>query len=1168
MPNDNRLMELLARYEALRKQKNPPSLEEVCADCPELLDDLREHFKTLQEKNTLATVNYAAPSTDSPGTVSFSPGAAGETRPATAKKKASDSLPAVPGYELLSELGRGGMGVVYKARQTKLKRLVALKMILAGGHAGAEQLARFQSEAEAVARLQHPNIVHIHEIGEHDGLPFFSLEYLSGGSLDKKLQGTPQPPTQAIQWVETLARAMHAAHQHGIVHRDLKPANVLLTPEGDLKITDFGLAKNLEEESGQTRSGAIMGTPSYMAPEQAAGQAHNIGPLADVYALGAILYEMLTGRPPFKAATAFDTISQVLSQEPVPPSRMNASLERNLETVCLKCLQKEPANRYESALALAEDLRRVAAGEPILARPVGKVEQLWRWCRRKPALAGLVASLVVLALAGIGGGAWYIQDRAGRRVEELRLAADAERKQIVLEQSIKDALDQAQKSRDELHKVLTVPGGVFGLLNQPSRWQAQIDVAQAALARARALEASAEEPIGPALRSQMQNVDNTLRTQATDRDLALRLEKIRKDIALMFEGKADNLGGDREYTRAFTDAGLDVLSDDPLAVGGRIGSSAIKEQLVAALDDWALAAWKLQKEDRTERLLAVARSAAPDAVWGDHLRRVSTWRDTAALARVVKETPPAKLSPQMVILVSKLLVNGSPEEEAWLRKAQGEYPNDFWLNLDLAYIVGRTNPAESIGFLRAALAVRPENSVAYFNLGFEFDKQNRLAEAVNAYEKSIANDPKPARAYFHLGRVLAKQKRLPEASVAFQKVIDLEPKYTPDASSQLGLVLMDLNRRADAIRAFETAVAGGSKFPSLHYNLGLALDKQKRVPEAIAAYRKAIEFDPKYAIAYNNLGILLARQNKLPEALDIFEQGVAVDPKSATLHSSLGNVLFTMNRLPQAVDAYSKAVALDPKYAMAHFNLGMALRNQGRGTEAIAALQKAVALDGKQPQANGVLGDLLMRHGRFAEAESATLKELNGLPASHPLRKLVEKQLEDCRYMLVMDKRVLVVLDGKASAPAEELLNLAQMCNQFKKTTSATRLYQMAFKVQPATALNLDKQHRYQAAVAAARAADGSDDDAAKLSEDERTQMRRQARDWLEADLDLYARQLKDGKSEATKAVAARLREWQKKTDLASVREAKELQKISAEDRKAWQKLWTDVERLLTEFKQ
>jgi WD40 repeat protein len=356
-------------------------------------------------------------------------------------------------YELLEELGRGGMGVVYKARQTSLKRLVALKMILAGEHASADDLARFRAEAEAVARLQHPGIVQIHEIGAHEGYPYFSLEFVEGGSLEKKLGGAPQPARPAAALVEALARAVDVAHQAGVVHRDLKPANVLLargdpvhgiklgsSPEAAVpyqpKVTDFGLAKLLKDEAGRTASGAILGTPSYMAPEQAGGRNRAVGPAADVYALGAILYELLTGRPPFRAATAMDTLLQVLSEEPVPPRRLQPQLPRDLETICLKCLHKEPARRYASARALAEDLRRFQNGEPIQARPVSRAERAWKWARRRPAVAALWVALLVLGTAAFAGttALWLRAERAleleaeQHRQAELARGQEAERR--------------------------------------------------------------------------------------------------------------------------------------------------------------------------------------------------------------------------------------------------------------------------------------------------------------------------------------------------------------------------------------------------------------------------------------------------------------------------------------------------------------------------------------------------------------------------------------------------------------------------------------------------------------------------------------------------------------------------------------------------------------------
>jgi serine/threonine protein kinase len=264
-----------------------------------------------------------------------------QTPPALPPASAT-AWPLIPGYDILDELGRGGMGVVYKARQERPDRLVALKMVLAGAHAGSQEVARFRGEAEKTARLQHPHIVQVFEVNEHEGRPYFSLEYVAGGSLAQKLNGTPQPARQAAELVETLSRAIHAAHQAGVIHRDLKPSNVLLTADGTPKITDFGLAKRLDAETQQTPSGAVIGTPSYMAPEQALGKTTEIGPAVDVYALGAILYEMLTGRPPFKGETLWDTVQQVIAEDPVPPRRLQPKVPRDLETICLRHWPNHP----------------------------------------------------------------------------------------------------------------------------------------------------------------------------------------------------------------------------------------------------------------------------------------------------------------------------------------------------------------------------------------------------------------------------------------------------------------------------------------------------------------------------------------------------------------------------------------------------------------------------------------------------------------------------------------------------------------------------------------------------------------------------------------------------------------------------------------------------------
>ena len=408
-------------------------------------------------------------------------------KPAVTQPERGPGRVLVPGYQIERAIGRGGMGVVYKALHLSLKRSVALKMVLGGGHAGPRELARFRIEAEAVARLQHPNIVQIHEIGEARGHPYCALEFVEGGNLADKLNGKPMPAREAAKLVEVLARAMQLAHSRNVVHRDLKPANILLAADGTPKITDFGLARQIDTDSGETQPGAVMGTASYMAPEQASGYAHEAGPAADVYALGAVLYDCLAGRPPFRGRTIVETLDQVRTQEPTAPSRWQASVPLDLDTICLKCLRKEPENRYASAAELADELVRYQQGEPILARPVGRIEKTVKWARRNPGIAasltGLVA-IIVTAFVLVSWSYWSAEDaryaeRWGRYRSDIAAAYGALQSQN--DSATRMALDDAPAEHrnwewqyvhsqlDGASHVLHVPGGkVDSLVLSPS----------------------------------------------------------------------------------------------------------------------------------------------------------------------------------------------------------------------------------------------------------------------------------------------------------------------------------------------------------------------------------------------------------------------------------------------------------------------------------------------------------------------------------------------------------------------------------------------------------------------------------------------------------------------------------------------------------------------------
>jgi eukaryotic-like serine/threonine-protein kinase len=786
------------------------------------------------------------------------------------------SIRAIPGmpqhvgdYEILGVLGRGGMGVVYKAKQKRLNRIVALKMILGGLHASDEDLRRFRQEAEASARLQHPNIVQIHEIGEMDGKPYFSLEYVDGGSLAGKMANEPQPAFAAAQLIEILARAMHYAHQRGIVHRDLKPANILLAsapPEGSSaapvtsfgipKITDFGLAKRMDVDLGQTQSGAILGTPSYMAPEQAGGRVREIGPATDVYALGAILYDLLTGRPPFKANTLADTLRQVQMVEPVSPGRLQPQVPRDLATICLKCLNKEPKKRYETGLDLAEDLGRFLAGEPIHARPASLLERTLKWSRRRPAIAALIA-VSVLSFLALGIGGWWSAAKlfyANQRIIKANELAENERGRA------EDNLEQALEAID-------------GVLTQVS-----VDLSEVPLM---------EKPRAKLLKKALALFEHLPREDQKTPKARFQSARAKERLGEV-QGLLDNLP-DAERAYGDAEAGLREL------VASAPKQPEYRTELARTYHDEGMLYRKkgLLKEaehsfrEAMEQRTDLARAYPEEQIYLRDQAQSTYWLGTTLVRMRGKQAEAEKMYRDAIAMQKKLVtLKNDRSDAADLRRDYERDEARMLNNLGLLLgLIGRKQQAidtfKSAAEIQSALAtknrdiptIRREQARSLNNLGFQqwrTEGQTTTAEttfgqAVELLEELVRDFPSVpayrdelASVYRTRGGLLQEGDRPAEADQAFRKAMEIHVALTkdfpdvPEYQSKLSddcLALGKLHRRDYSSLTCEQMLAKA---------LELQQDLTKRYPDSC-------EYHSNLAFTYKNIGTRIY-QRISPEA--------------------------------------------------------------------------------------------------------------------------------------------------------------------------------------------------------------------------------------------------------------------------------------------------------------
>jgi serine/threonine-protein kinase len=979
MGNDPRVDALL---EELLDSGGTP--EEVCRACPELVTQVRAGWQRVQALQANIGEMFPESTPDD-----FN------TPPEQATVPPTGDLPRIRGYDVQRVLGIGGVGVVYLAWHRRLNRPVALKTLLAGAHARPEELERFLREAEAVAALRHPNIVQVYDVGEAGGRPYFTMELVESGSLTQALSGTPRPARDAAALVATLADAVQAAHSAGIVHRDLKPGNVLLTADGTPKIADFGLARRLQEDSGLTVTGAPIGTPSYMAPCQARGDKSAIGPATDVYALGAILYELLTGRPPFRAETAAATLQQVLTEDPVPPSRLNPAVPRDLETICLTCLRKNPGERYPQAADLAADLERFSKHEPIQARPPAWWERGLRWAQRRPAAAGLLAAVALLVAAGAIG-VWSLYQQ--------RSAAAA--RQAQTDQEVRGILERARGPLEE-------------------GWQA-VDLAKLTEVRAeanRAMDIARRGGASAVVQQEAEafQADAVGRWARAEKTRAL-LEAI-MDVSAPREGGASpdqavrtfvpaQLSADVQYAAAFGAWGLDIEGTAEVEVVERLGREpdVVLQEVIAGLDAWMMerrrqklpeAEWRrlfrvadrLDRNDLHRRLRRLLVGESPPraegvaALVGAGSPWLAAWEFTRGNAWRQLRTVRADLDPRRepvltVVLLAQACatVGDTAGAEEVLRQAATVRPGQVLLLHALGKLLERQIPSlleEAVGYFRAARALRPRLGVA---LSAALARAGRATEGEDILHDLIDQQPDNPVLYNQLGSIAHDyQKKYHEARTAFGKAVELKPNY-PEPHYNLGLCSLSEGKSSEAETAFRRAISLKPDFPIAHDGLGIALQRQGNSREAEAAFRQAVDLQPDFARAYINLGVALTGQGNHGEAEAAFRKALDLQPDSAEAHHSLGYALRRQGRPGEAEAAFRRAVALQPDFARAYNNLGHALTDLQRLADAEGAFRRAIALQPDLAEAYGSLGYILTELRRPAEAEAACRKAIDLKP--------------------------------------------------------------------------------------------------------------------------------------------------------------------------------------------
>jgi tetratricopeptide (TPR) repeat protein/predicted Ser/Thr protein kinase len=827
------------------------------------------------------------------------------------------SSPAVPGfvqvagYEIIAELGRGGMGVVYQARQRSLGRLVAIKTILAGLHTDSSARLRFRTEAQAVARLQHANIVQIHEVGENDNRPFLVLEYVDGGNLLRKVAGTAQPEQFAARLVETLARAVHYMHECGILHRDLKPTNVLLSADGTPRITDFGLAKILDADAGLTRTETLLGTPSYMAPEQTTGDAGKVGRPADVYSLGAILYELLTGRAPFQGATPLSTLDQVRNQDPVPPRRLRRSVSLDLQTICLKCLEKEPGRRYATAEALADDLHHFLQGEPIQARPTPIGQRLWRSARRHAALVAW--ALAAVALISLLFTVWpYF-----RAADQLaRHGAEEKYREFVRQRN--EALFHGLIAADE--------GALFLGADTTTNLKAAESAARAAL--------------------DLAGVDIEAESAAIAAGLpAARRSEVTTDCYTLLLV----LAGIREHEPVPT--GATKRRHEAVVLMDRARQFGFQTRAYHLRRAHVLERLGEQEEAKKERDRAASlppQSALDHFLMGEEQYRRGHWELAMNSFNRALSVQSGHFWSQFFLAVCHLKVQQWEAARASFNACVSQQPDFVWAYLFRSFANEKLHAlAEARADFQKGLELNPNNEARYvlfLSRGILHFNQNDLEQAAADFQSAMALKPEQYNAYLNLAQVYLARKQFDEATQQFETALHLRPPIAVVVGYHVerGRNLLRDHRYNEALQASEAALQLSADQPLAHEVCGRAM-------LALGHYHEAeLSFDQYFrqrgeakSDVFRSRGLARMKLGKYPEAVEDYTQALERAP-DADIYQHRGWAHFFCDAWKLALRDFSAAIELDTDMSDAYTGRGLAHVMLGKYREAVTDAEAAL----------------------------------------------------------------------------------------------------------------------------------------------------------------------------------------------------------------------------------